>query len=60
MRLVGSPFRWGGDADEAAFALAGAAALASIVNGNVFGPSEGSSLSVDDAVELAREAGRGT
>ena len=53
-------FRWAGDVDEAAFALAGAAALASIVNGIVFDPSEGSSLSVDQTVELAREAGQAT
>ena len=51
-------FRWAGDLEQAAFALAAVAALASLVDGSIFDPSEGSSLSIEETVALSREAGR--
>jgi hypothetical protein len=49
-------FRWGGELDEMAVAYAAAAALASLVGGMIFEPSEGTLLSVEQAVATSHEA----
>src|SRR5262249_53760705 len=48
-------FRWGGDEDEMLAAMCGAAALAKLVNGIVFDEAGGRLLSLDQAVEMAKE-----
>jgi hypothetical protein len=48
--------RWGGEIEGAVVAFGIAAALASILGGSVFEPSERVNLSVDEAVDMSREA----
>lgn len=48
-------FRWAGDEREMLAGMCAAAALAKLVNGLVFEGEEGRLLSVDEAIELARE-----
>jgi hypothetical protein len=48
-------FRWGGDAEEAAAGLCGAAALAKLIDGVVFDEGEDKLLSANDAIALARQ-----
>jgi hypothetical protein len=48
-------FRWGGDMRECASAVCGAAALAKLVDGVVLEEEEGKLLSVDEAIEIARQ-----
>jgi hypothetical protein len=47
-------FRWGGDFQEAAAGMCGAAALAGLVGGVVFDEAEDRLMSVDEAIEVAR------
>jgi hypothetical protein len=48
-------FRWGGDMHECSAAVCGAAALAKLVNGAVLEEGEGKLMSVDEAIEMARQ-----
>jgi hypothetical protein len=49
-------FRWSGDDDEMLAGLCAAAALAKLVDGLIFDEQDGRLLSVDEAVEQARQA----